>query len=1049
MAHLSVERRSISMQKWAGLLFDRVGECLIREKYPIDGWTMRTGEYHPDGYVFEDDGMHPIREGEVWGGPDSTGVFHCDFTVPRELEGKEVFLYLLTPAEVLVSENGRYLDGIDPNRAWFPYLERAVAGEAHSLDLEVYTRSKPDDDRAPAVHNRKGCLHPFSRPCLIVPDREMLALHYDLQSLYQAAYAPHMAQDVQEYLQARLAEVVRKFPLFDCSEKELRRQAPELRRFIRENVMEKSTPFGKPGRLACVAHSHLDIAYHWRVEQTVQKNARTVLIQLRLMDRHPEFSYAHSQAWTYEQLKRYYPQLFDEVKKRVAEGRWEVVGGMYVEPDCNLTSAESLTRQILYGKAFFRKEFSIDVDNAWLPDVFGNSAIMPQILRGSGIRYFVSNKMSTWNDTNRFPHNNFIWRGLDGSEVFACVPPVHFITWMDPDQAVEHWEKFQDKESCGESLQMYGYGDGGSGATDGMVEMFHREQQLPGIPQMRLTTGREYLHSVFDGAKGLATWDGDLYLEMHRGTFTTKAVLKQHNRRGEFAAQDTEALLTAASLVPGGKPAPQRELTGLWKKLLLNQFHDILPGSHTAPVCEDALAAYRSVGKGLRELRGKAWDILAPADAGAAAGFSVFNPLSDGRDGCARLPEEVGPVEALTDAAGNPVPVQKQQKPDGGSRLVAAVRGVPGLGFASFTAAQGKASAAPADLTARASDDAFELENRFFRLTVDCSGAITGCWDKRARTEVAAPGARLNEWQLFEDCSGLYNAWDIVRTYTDHPIRLPDWSHVEIVESGPVSVAVRMSRDFSRSRAVQIIRLYADRPRIDFETWVDWHEDQKLLKVAFPVRVKSHTYTTDTSAGVMERMNNRNTSWEQAKFEVPCHKWVDISEGLFGVALMNDCKYGCDVVDNTLRLSLLRAPIRPDIESDRGTHTFTYSLFPHGGNWQASGLAEEAYDLNVPLRLTAGRIVPPERRESVLTVGAGALKCQALKRAEDESGDVVLRLVEVYGSHGRTAITARFPFGKAVLCNLLEEEEKPCDRDGQTVYVDYRPNQIITVRFCR
>lgn len=1040
MAHLAVERRSVSMEKWTKIVFEQIEKFIFKQSFYIDGWEIRSGQYFPEGYLWEDEAFAPINEGDVWGGPDVTSVFNCNFAIPEGLQGEEVWFYMLTPTEVMVSENGKYLDGIDPNRIWFKYIDKAQAGEKHSLMLEAYTRSKPDDDRNVRTARLMGCLQHFKRPQLVVPDHDMLSLKYDLDMIYQTAYAPYIDSELKTYLQKRTEDLLKLFPLFDCEAKDMKEALPAIKKYINDHIFNGNHPFGKNGKLACVAHSHLDIAYHWKVCQTVQKNARTVLIQLRLMDRYPEFKYAHTQAWTYEMLEKYYPDLFQELKKKVEEGKWEIVGGMYVEPDCNLITAESLARQILYGKQYFQEKFNVDVDNCWLPDVFGNSAIMPQILKQGGINYFVSNKMSTWNDTNLFPHNNFIWRGLDGTDIFACVPPVHFITWMDPNQAVENWERFQDKAFCGESLQMYGYGDGGSGATDEMLEYFHRQEKLPGIPEMRLTTGKEYLESAFENAADFPVWDGDLYLEMHRGTFTTKADLKRYNRMGEFLAQETETIVAFAALLAKSGNHLHQKLKEPWKKLLLNQFHDILPGSHTAPVAVDAVNTYEEMIHEFNSIKGEALQYL--AEEGGDRDFLVVNMFSDSRGRLAFLDSSDKECQSIMDQGGNSYPLQKQIKPDGKEVLCAALPKVPGLSITQFKVDNAVVADAACDMRV----DENCMQNKFFQLNIDNDGKILHIFDKLRNKHVNETGAELNDWQMFDDRPGVYNAWDIVKTYEHHKIPLPEWKNIKIVEKGPISIALRMEREFGDSRAVQIIRMYNENPRIDFETWVDWQEDQKLLKVAFPINIKARVYTADTSAGVIERMNNKNTSWEQARFEVPCHKWVDMSEGMFGVSVLNDCKYGCDVSGNVIRLSLLRAPIRPDRESDRGKHYFTYSLFTHGGSWQRDGLVEEAYDMNRPLILQKGKLLSNATCQSVLQINNPSLKCQAFKLAEDNSGDIIVRLVELYGSHGKAVIKPAFLFNRASVCNVLEAEEKELPWKEEEVRVEFKPYQIISIR---
>ncbi len=1049
MAHVKVTRRSMSLKQWAKLQFERIEPLIVTHREPTSGWQMRLGQYLPDGYVWDHD-FRPLAEGERWGRPDGTAQLKATLHLPPALAGHRVWLEFMTGAEVIVTCNGEILDGIDPNRTRILLASDAAPDAAYELLFDAYTRSVPDDMRNVRTRMLRGCVQRFRPPDLLLLDDVAEALKLDLAVLYRMAFGAAIDEEIRERFVHRTEALLALFPPYDCEPAQLRQAVPLLREFLTTEVFDKPSPYGHRGKLACVAHSHLDIAYHWKAAQTVQKNARTCLIQLRLMDRYPAFMYAHSQAWTYETLEQHYPQLFAEVKERIAEGRWEIAGGLYVEPDCNIPSAESLIRQVVYGKRYFLEAFGKEVDNCWLPDVFGNSAILPQILKLGGIDYFVSNKMSTWNDTNLFPHNNFIWRGVDGTDICACVPPVHFITWHDPNQIVESWDAFLDKETCDESLHMYGYGDGGSGVTDEMLEHYKRVVKLPGLPKLRLTTGREYLHSVFANTEGkLAVWDGELYLEMHRGTFTSKGDLKRRNRLGEHRIREVETLWLLAN--QRGVPYPASRLRDAWKLLLLNQFHDIIPGSHTTPVYHETLQAYAAMDEQLDTLHEQALDAVAPRASDTAL-CAVFNPFAHPRSTVVVADTEAAecPEGAVLQRGDRSLcPLQRQAVPGGGERLAAYIPDLAPLTAEPFelVPAAPESVDTPARAVASAADTGL-LENAFFRLRFDAQQRLVEVLDKRRRRQVVPAGAVANEWQMFEDKPGSYNAWDILRNYRDHPIDLPAWGSAEVVEYGPVSIALRLTRAFGASRAEQVVRLYADVPRIDFETWIDWQETEKLLKVAFPVTVKSRIYTTDTSAGGLERDNHQNTPWQEARFEVCHHKWVDLSEGLFGVSLLNDCKYGCDVRGNTLRLSLLKAPIRPDSLSDKGEHRFTYSLFTHDGDWRRGGAVEAAFDLNCSPTLLPGRCPAPAMASAspLLTLESPAVKLLALKGDEDGSGDVVVRLVELYGAHVNTGMRCSCPIQQAWECDLLERKQAVLKPSDGGVELQFRPYQIRTIR---
>lgn len=1040
MAHKKVKRQSMPIKKWLAIVFKQIEEYIIKDRTKIKGWKVRNAEYSPDNYIWKEKEFSPIKEGEIWGGPDTTSVFKSQFKVPKSYEKETVYFYMYTSGEVIVSENGKFLNGIDPNRKYFKYLENANTNITHNIKLEAYTRSRPDDTRNMDTEQKMGCVQYFNPPELVLIDEKMLDLYYDLKTIYDVAYSESIDENSKEFLKYHLKKLLKLFPEYDCSRKEMSSNLSKIKDYINKNIYKGNSYFGKQGKVALVGHSHLDIAYHWTAKQTIQKNARTTLIQLKLMEDNPEFKYSHSQAWTYETLEKYYPELFLEMKEKIKKGQWEIVGGMYVEPDCNLINSESFVRQLLYGKNYFKNKFGVDVDNVWLPDVFGNSPIMPQIMKSGGIDYFVTHKLSVWNDTNKFPHNMFLWKGLDGTQINASIPPIHFVTWMDPDETKENWEKFQNKNICDETLQLYGYGDGGSGVTEEMLEVYKRQEKLPGIPKQRLTTGKDYLHKAFQNSNNLEVWEGDLYLETHRGTYTSQGKLKKYNRRGEFIAQETETLSTFSDLFVDNFNQ-QKTIKEAWKKLLLNQFHDILPGTHTNAVYVEALETYKEMFDEFKELKQKALNNLTISS--KENDYFAFNSLSDFRDDLAYIEKEEwdNDYNGIKDLQGNIYPVQKSIKSDGKIQYINECPQIKGLSLMQLKAVK------RANFSSDMKVSTNKMENKYFILKLSSNGEIISLYDKSKNKYVNAEDEKINKWQMFEDKPGKLNAWDIVETYENQKRELTNWSNIEVIEDGPVSIAIRMEMEFNNSNAVQIIRMFNNKKRIDFDTWVDWHEEEKLLKVSFPVNVKSQTYTVDTSAGGYERLNNKNTSWQKAKFEVPCHKWIDMSDGLFGVSIMNNCKYGCDIKDNVMRLSLLRSPIAPNRESDQGEHKFTYSVFTHEGNWQTGGLSEAAYDLNHPLKIHRGKLAFDEWNP--VEIKPLNLKCQSFKLAEDGSSDIIIRLSEVYGTSGKAKLSFNINIDSVFICNIMEENKKELKVKNNVLNFDFKPNEIISLRIKR
>ena len=1073
--HKQVARRSLTPEEWLRLRFKEVARWEEIASVAAGGWAVREARVDGPGCCRPLGRWRPIRDGHLWGSPDGTFLFRAAVSVPREFKGQPVLFELSTPTEMLVRIDGKLANGIDPNRSEVPLLARARGGERFAIELEAYVRSAPDDMRVVGQVSW-GCTQVWRDPRLVCPDRVVQRFLYDFGTALDVALCPQVDEDVREFLLFHLDETLKHLDRDTEDRTAYHRGLARATDYLRRHVYEAEGLAGQ-GALALVGHSHVDVAYHWRIRQGIRKNARTTVVQLALMDEYPEFLYCHTQPYVYEMLKEHYPDLFERVKAKVRTGQWELVGATYVEPDCNVPSGESLIRQCLYGKLFYLREFGVDVDTVWLPDVFGNSWVMPQILARAGVRYFVSNKMSTWNDTNEFPHTNFIWRGVDGSEIFACVPASHFISWLAPDQLLANWAGFKEKVEVGESMNMYGFGDGGGGATREMLETARRIRQFPGLPRTRLVTGKGYLDQAFRSPEKLETWDDELYLEMHRGVTTTKARLKQLNRRCELTARDAELWNVLAE--PYGREIPRARLAAAWKQILVNQFHDILPGSHTSPVGQEAEETYAEAHRDLSEAMAGAADQIAVNVSTDAAesdwvNVVVFNSLSWPATGMVSALAEAGQCR-LVDAEGRDIPCQVRED-DQGLWVDFVARDVPACGYATYflgrSPSNGGVGAGPCARPAMAAPIAHArgrhgdlplqepakaklkvspraLENRFFRIRLNRSGEITSLLDKRCGREVVARGQRANALQLFEDKPGNYDAWDIVRMYRDKQWKLPPATSSEVVESGPVRAGIRVVRRFFESTLEQTIWIHSDIARVDFETRVDWRERNKLLKVAFPANVLARRATFDLSYGSITRPTHRNTSWDKAKFEVCGHQWADLSEAGYGVSVLNDCKYGWDVEGNVIRLSLLRGSIRPDPDSDLGEHTFTYSLFPHQGTWQEAGTVRAAYELNCPFYVAQGlpsgfaEALPP--RHSFLSVDAPNVHVGALKPAEDGDG-CILRLVEQHGGRGGVAVRFDRELRSVEECDLLERTEERLAHDGHELRTEMRPFEIKSFR---
>ncbi|MBQ6873856.1 MAG: alpha-mannosidase [Clostridia bacterium] len=972
MAHIKVVRRSMRPEEWTDLRFGWLKRHVYKEKWEITNLMIRDARQTSEmEFQYYSEEYRPLKKGDMYFTPDGTAFIKADVDIPEELQGQELWFSLKTAAEICVKVNGKYIGGVDPNRERMLLSPYVNDKETLHFDMMGYNRSKPDDERNPESLSVRGCRQIFEGAYICVVNHKVQEFVWDFEILLDIAKSELFNEDYRAFLNRELNNAMN-FIDFDSDELS---GIEEAKKYVDEVIYANDNYKGN-GDVALIAHSHLDVAYYWRRIHAVQKNLRTVLIQLRLMDRYPDFKYTHTQPYVYETLEKYYPEVFEELREKVEKGQFEPVGAMYVEPDCNVPSAESLIRQCLYGQLTYRRMFGKTVNNAWLPDVFGNSWILPQILKKSGVDYFVSNKMSTWNDTNRFPHNNFKWKGIDGSQVLACVPPTHFITWNMPSQIQENWEAYIDKDTGGQTMNMFGYGDGGSGCTEEMIELMHRFDKLSVMPKCEHMGAAEFLERNLKDNESLETWDGELYLEMHRGTFTTKSRLKRTNRRLEYKFRTAEML----SLLR--KDDNRKELTDLYKKFLINQFHDILPGSHIHPVYVDAVEDYAEIEKELDRIIG--------------TGSEYFNTLNIKRDAITFVPNKKGSATRYGEK---------------GNWLIPAIAPLSGAKLRSV----------------KGGDDWFTFDGKtvetpYYSLSFAPDGSFENLRDKELDREWT--DGRFNKLTLYADCPGNYDAWDILPNYRDKEIPLDIDLPVSLAERDGESVSFRTVLRTDKSRWEMIIRLFRRSRGIEVESIVDWNEKHKLAKVEFDCNVLTRKALCDTSAGYIERETHRNTTWQQARFETCHHKWCDLSEAGGGVALINDGKYGVGFNENSMSLSLLRATIRPDVVSDIGRHNFCYMIYPHADDAVSAGINNIAHQYNVPLVKADVKWDMPD---------FAPLYLQAAKQSEN--GEMtVIRLSEQDGRRGRIKLGC-----KVKLLNMLEDEI------GETDVIEYKPFEIITV----
>ncbi|MDQ1914706.1 alpha-mannosidase [Paenibacillus sp. GD4] len=775
----------------------------------------------------------------------------------------------------------------------------------------------------------------------------------------------------------------------------------------------KDIPANHPVKVRCIGHTHIDVAWLWRLKHTREKVARSFSTVLRLMEQYPDYVFLQTQPQLYEYIKQDYPEIYAEMKKRIQEGVWEAGGAMWLESDCNLTSGESLVRQLLFGTRFFREEFGSECRYLWLPDVFGYSWALPQILSKSGITSFMTTKIS-WSQYNRMPNDTFRWRGIDGSEVlthFITTPEIEFPKetyytyngYVVPETVEGIWRTYRDKSLNQELLLCYGYGDGGGGVNRDMLEMRRRLESMPGLPQAVTGRADEFFEALENRVAAsdeyVHVWDGELYMENHRGTYTSQAFIKKMNRRLELALRETELLaVLAGSLGAYDLNQGQSALNAAWKIVLRNQFHDIIPGSSIAEVYEDAREEYADAERMITETREEALgEIASAASPDTAQSYVIVNGATWSQRGLVELPvDQQADAGTWRDAQGNELRAQRND-----DRWLIELPQAPPLGFTSIAFEPGAAAAT-------AEEEAFQWNGSsiitpHYVIEWNESGQLTRLYDQSNEREVLSPDGLGNVLQVFEDKPMQFDAWNIDLFYqeTMHPVTV--LKQVALKELGPLRAVVELEWTYRNSVILQEMIVYSHSRRIDFRTKVDWHEQHQLLKAAFTVDIRATEATYDIQFGNVKRPTHWNTSWDYARFETVGHQWADLSERGYGVSLLNDCKYGYDIKDNVMRLSLIKSATYPDPQADQGQHSFTYSLLPHSGDWSTGGTVQEAWELNQPMQAIRGAA---ERKEcSLLHVSAKHITVDAVKKAEDSDACIV-RFHEHEGRRGKVRITS-------------------------------------------
>lgn len=1023
------------LDKRVNVICNELKKLKVKQSFSVDNWKYKKGNYiHPeeaeaDTASWEDFDCKTMH----WYGLDRHYWFKTTYKVPEELDGKRMWLHVKTQIDewddaknpqFLLFVNGVVTQGIDMNHREVFLCEQAKAGDELVLELQAYT----------------GILHKEFN--LIV---EMQEVDDKIEKLYYDLWVPvaafsRMEEDDKNRrdIENILNKTVNLLDLRTPYSKEFYETLQEASDYIDEALYSDMAGY-KDVIATCIGHTHIDVAWWWTVAQTREKVGRSFATVLKLMEEYPNYKFMSSQPQLYAFLKERYPELYEQVKERIKENRWEPEGGMWVEADCNLTSGESLVRQFMHGKRFFKEEFGLDNKILWLPDVFGYSGALPQIMKKCGIDYFMTTKLA-WNQFNKIPYDTMMWKGIDGTEVLTHLittlgvsqPIKDFFTtyngMLHPDAIMGGWMRYQNKDINNDILVSYGYGDGGGGPTREMLETSIRmEKGVKGIPTVRQEFARTYFEELKERVEGnnrLPVWEGELYFEYHRGTLTSMARNKRSNRKSELSLMDLELL----SVLTQDKLAyPEEELDAMWKKVLLNQFHDILPGSSIQEVYEVTREEYAQLAEQLDAMT----EERIKAIAGTGEAVTIFNTTGKERDDVAVL--GTCTADFLLDGEGNKYPVQ--QTKDG---AVAYVKNLPSKGYKTLTKGNGTLE----EKTPFTLVNDHQLETPFFTVKLDEQGMFTSIFDKENDREVVQEGQRANLIRMYEDKPIYFDNWDIDIYYTEKYWDVDGVERMEWTEVGPVRAVLEIERKASNSTIWQKIIFYAESRRIEFSTHVDWKEHQTLLKVHFPIAVHTDEATFDVQFGNLTRKTHQNTSWDVARFESCGQKWMDLSEGHYGVSLLNDCKYGHSVKDSNMALTLIKSGIEPNPTTDQEEHDFTYAIYPHAEGWRQAGTVAEAYKLNQPLLVEEGT---SGGEFSFASVDSSNVILETIKKAEDKDG-IVLRMYESENSYTKAKLTVHTSFEKAYICNLLEETEEEASVSGNEITVVLKPYEVVTVK---
>lgn len=1011
------------------------------------------------GNNVDDEDWKVIKPGEYWGGLRKDFVLRTSFNVTRNWSNKVSFmlkignsksleaLSFLYGPEALVYIDGELCCGLDPNRQRIDIPEKYLDGDNHLLALVGWTGIKDE-------------LYEMELPRIVAVNESMQTFIYKVEVVLDVLKSIGNGHYGYGPMLTTLNEIFVMLPNYKDDKEKFYLSIEQGIKSIDDRIIN----IGLSDEVTVYAcgHGHLDLAWLWTISQTKEKGARTFSNVLRLMKKYPEFYFSQSQPQLYKFIESNYPELFEQIVNRIEEGRWEPMGGMWVEADCNITGAESLARQFLLGRQYYDEKFhGRDSRVLWLPDTFGFSWQMPQLMKQAGIKYFATAKLS-WNQYNRMPYDSFWWQGLDGTTTLTQLITTSKPGWwgatysadLTVDEISVTWDKTQHKELNNCLLIPYGLGDGGGGPTEEMVEKAQIMKDFPYLPKVKPAKVIDFFKDMTEEKKcKLPVWNDELYFELHRGTYTSQAKIKYNNRLCEQILHNGEFLATMAMTKADFK-YPHEKFNTLWQLLCLNQFHDIIPGSSIGEVYVDSMKDYKKImeeGEQICLDALRALDSILPNQ----TDLVIVNTTSFNRSGTIYADNIESNYDLLT-FDNEPIDIQYVSR-----GAVIDLPEVPSYGYLALKKvdkSHHKNKDESSKIIHMKADNKVEgvvvsqelhthiMENNLIRLEINKKGTIVSLFDKEFNREIVAESGTINELKVYEDYPLDWDAWDI-DIYYDEKSVTSSCKSIEVIEQGKLYGCIQIESYIGSSSIIQKIELYHDSKQVDFSTTVHWNERNRLLKAEFPVDIISPKATYDIQWGNIERNTHNNTSWDISQFESCGHKWIDLSEGDYGVSILNDSKYGHHVKDNIMSITLLRSSAFPDPKADIGTHDFKYSIYPHEGDWR-SDTAKKAYELNYPVIIHHVEKAGEENgngKYSFVDVDNNNIIVETIKCAENEKA-VVVRAYENHRTRGQVNLKIDKDIVSGIESNILEEELGNLLLKDNSIRFDIKPYEIKTIK---